>query len=112
MIVRIIAIFTAPVAVGLKTVEGGSRFLGRALAEVVEEGRSSRSASGTCWPIVQRLKKRCGCLHGRSSIAAEPRCPERGDPPEERQCRHLLSRTSLLITVISDPSNNRLWHHT
>jgi hypothetical protein len=39
MIVRIIAIFTAPVAVGLKTVEGGSRFLGRALAEVVEGGQ-------------------------------------------------------------------------
>ena len=39
LIVRIIAIFNAPVAVGLKTVEGGSRFLGRALAEVVEGGQ-------------------------------------------------------------------------
>jgi hypothetical protein len=39
MIVRIIAIFNTPVAVGLKTVEGGSRFLGRALAEVVEGGQ-------------------------------------------------------------------------
>lgn len=39
MIVRIIAIFNAPVAVGLKTIEGSSRFLGRALAEVVEGGQ-------------------------------------------------------------------------
>lgn len=43
MIVRIIAIFNAPVAVGLKTVEGGSRFLGRALAEVVEAGQDFKT---------------------------------------------------------------------
>jgi hypothetical protein len=39
MIVRIIASFNAPVAVGLKTVEGSSKLLGRALAEVVEGGQ-------------------------------------------------------------------------
>ena len=43
MIVRIIAIFNAPVAVGLKTVEGSSRFLGRALAEVVEAGQDFKA---------------------------------------------------------------------
>jgi len=43
MIVRIIAIFNAPVAVGLKTVEGGSKFLGRALAEVVEAGQDFKT---------------------------------------------------------------------
>lgn len=43
MIVRIIAIFNAPVSVGLKTVEGGSRFLGRALAEVVEAGQDFKT---------------------------------------------------------------------
>jgi hypothetical protein len=43
MIVRIIAIFNAPVAVGLKTVEGGSRFLGRAFAEVVEAGQDFKA---------------------------------------------------------------------
>lgn len=40
MILRIIAIFKAPVAVGLKTVEGSRRLLGHALAEVVEGGQS------------------------------------------------------------------------
>lgn len=43
MIVRIIAIFNAPVAVGLKTIEGGSRFLGRALTEVVEAGQDFKT---------------------------------------------------------------------
>jgi len=43
MIVRIIAIVNAPVAVGLKTIEGGSKFLGRALAEVVEAGQDFKT---------------------------------------------------------------------
>ena len=43
IIVRMIAIFNAPVAVGLKTVEGGSRFLGRALAEVVDAGQDFKT---------------------------------------------------------------------
>jgi hypothetical protein len=43
MIVRIIALFNAPVSVGLKTVEGGTRFLGRALAEVVEAGQDFKT---------------------------------------------------------------------
>lgn len=51
MIVRTIAIFNAPVAVGLKTVERGSRFLGRALAEVVEAVRTSKPASASASPI-------------------------------------------------------------
>jgi hypothetical protein len=43
MIVRIIAIFNAPVSVGLKTVDGSRRFLGRALAEVVEAGQDFKT---------------------------------------------------------------------
>jgi hypothetical protein len=37
--VKVIATVNAPVAVGMKTIEGGSRFLGRAFAEVVEAGQ-------------------------------------------------------------------------
>jgi hypothetical protein len=43
MIVKIIAIFNAPVAVGLKTVENGSRFLGRAFSEVIEAGQDFKT---------------------------------------------------------------------
>jgi hypothetical protein len=43
LILRIVAITNAPVSVGLKTIEGGSKFLGRAFSELVEAGQDFKT---------------------------------------------------------------------
>lgn len=42
-VLRIVAAVNAPVSVGLKTIQGSSRFLGRSLAEVVEAGQDFKN---------------------------------------------------------------------
>ncbi len=43
LILKIVAITNAPVSVGLKTIEGGSKFLGRAFGELVEAGQDFKT---------------------------------------------------------------------
>ncbi len=43
LILKIVAITNAPVSVGLKTIEGGSKFLGRAFSELVEAGQDFKT---------------------------------------------------------------------
>jgi hypothetical protein len=43
LILRVVAITNAPVSVGLKTIEGGSKFLGRAFSELVEAGQDFKA---------------------------------------------------------------------
>ena len=43
VILKVVAITHAPVAIGMRTIEGGGRFLGRAFAEVVEGGEEFKA---------------------------------------------------------------------
>jgi len=73
VVLKVVAMANAPVAVGMKTIEGGSRFLGRAFAEVVEGGEE--------W---------------------DPVCPHRGPRDKDRIRKRLAGSPEVLAAVLEE----------